>query len=148
MREVEGVELYEDRATEAVDLSRPMEPMPPEMAAVDGTPEDPFYDAEEESRPEPKSRAEAVGALADALDEMLADESLRDPKDPTGQTVIIGPGMTGDRYRFRSRPWFSEEYAKLAEGRGELADRYVMALAEDLGLKEGKYRLRRVGNAE
>lgn len=141
VKQVEGIDLYDDPTIEAIDLTRETPALP------DPDPEDdPLYDPEEEAKPEVTSRPQAIAALADALGELIDDESLRDPKDPSGETVIIGPGMVSDRYRFRSRPWFLAELASLAEGKGDLAQRFVLTLAEDLGIREGKYRLRRVGN--
>lgn len=135
--EVEGVELYPNGEGADVDLTRNRPPMP------DPAPEDdPLYDPEEEAKPAARDRPAALEALAAAYEELLADDSLRDPRDP--EAVIVGPGMVADRYRFRSQPWFSAEMSEHAEGRGELATRYVLSLAEDLGIRNGKYRLRRV----
>lgn len=134
--EVEGIELYPDGEGADVDLTWELA-SPPDPAPED----DPLYDPEDE-RPRPQSRAEAIGALADALTELLADENLRDPRDP--EAVIIGPGMVYERYRFLSRPWFSAELSALAQGESDLAGRFVLTLAEDLGIRKGKYRLRRV----
>jgi hypothetical protein len=135
--EVEGIDLYPDGEGADVDLTWDTAPLP------DPAPEDdPLYDPEEDERPRPQTRAEAIEALADALGELLADPSLRDPRDP--EAVIIGPGMVYERYRFLSRPWFSAELSALAEGESGLADRFVLTLAEDLGIRKGKYRLRRV----
>jgi hypothetical protein len=134
--EVEGIELYPDGEGADVDLTWEPTSLP------DPAPEDdPLYDPEDE-RPRPQSRAEAIEALADALEELLADPDLRDPRDP--EAVIIGPGMVYERYRFLSRPWFSAELSALAQGESDLAGRFVLTLAEDLGIRKGKYRLRPV----
>lgn len=140
--EVEGIDLYDDPAIRRVDLTAERPPAP----EFDDPEDDPLYDPEEEAKPGARDRAAALEALADALEEMLNDPSLRDPKDPTA--VIVGPGMTADRYRFRERPWFSAEYAALAEGRGPLAARFDLTLAEDLGIRNGKYRLRRLTRSD
>jgi hypothetical protein len=141
VRDVEGIELYEDRETEAIDLTQEAAPLP-DVADED----DPLHDPDDEARPAPRTRAEAVTGLADAFDACLADPTLLDPADPTGQTVIVTPGLVFDRYRLRSRPWVSGEFALIAEGQGDLAKRYVLTLAEDLGIRRGKYRLRRAGD--
>lgn len=145
VKEVEGIKLYDDPAVEAVDLTR-VEPGGP----LPATPEDdPLFDPEEAAKPEIRDRDASVAALAEALAELLADPKLRDPKDATGRTVVIGPGMVADRYPFKSRPWFSQELSALQMGKGPLAGKFDLSLAEDLGIREGKYRLRRVdGHAE
>jgi hypothetical protein len=135
--EVEGIELYDDPEVRDVDLSSKPAPAP-EFATDE---DDPLFDAEEDAKPAPRDRGAALDALAVALTELLQDESLRDPADPTGKTVIIGPGMVADRYKFRERPWFSAELTALAEGQGALAQRFDLKLAEDLGIRQGKYRL-------
>jgi hypothetical protein len=141
VKEVEGIALYDDPAVEAVDLTK-VTPGGPAVALED----DPLYDPEEEAKPAPKDRGAALDALADALRELLADPQLRDPRDPSGRTVVIGPGMVADRYCFKSRPWFSQELSALAMGDGPLAGRFDLALAEDLGIREGKYRLREIAD--
>jgi hypothetical protein len=142
VREVEGITLYDDPETEAIDLTRESSALP-DVSGED----DPLYDPGEDAKPEPANRAEAVAALADAFDDLLTDETLRDPQDRSGRTVIVNPGLVFDRYRFRSRPWVSGEFAAIAEGKGDLKDRYVLVLAEDLGIRKGKYRLSRAGDA-
>lgn len=135
--EVEGIELYPDGEGADIDLTRDRQPVP------DPDPEnDPLFDPEDEAKPAARDRAAALDALAKAYDELLSDPNLRDPRDP--ESVIIGPGMVSDRYPFRERPWFSAEMAAHAEGRGPLASRYILSLAEDLGIRQGKYRLRHV----
>lgn len=141
VRTVEGIELYDDDATEAVDLTRES-PALPAVADED----DPLYDPDEEAKREPRDRPEALAALAVALEELLGDEALRDPRDPSGRTVVVGPGLIADRYPFKSRPWFSAELAALCEGQGDLAGRFVLTLAEDLGIRSGKYRLTPAGD--
>lgn len=140
--EVEGVELYPSGEAADVDLTHDR----PQLA--DPAPEDdPLFDPEDDAKPAARDRTAAIEALAAAYEELLADESLRDPRDP--EAVVIGPGMVADRYRFRQRPWFSAEMSEHAEGRGELATRYILSLAEDLGIRRGKYRLRRAtGNPQ
>lgn len=140
--EVEGIELYPDGEGADVDLTQERPP------ASDPAPEnDPLFDPEDEAKPAARDRAAALDALAKAFDELLRDDSIRDRHDP--EAVIIGPGMVSDRYPFRERPWFSAEFAALAEGSGPLAGRYLLSLAEDLGVRKGKYRLRRItGNNE
>lgn len=137
VREVEGVELYPDGEGEDVDLTRDRKPQP------DPEPDnDPLFDPDDEAKPAARDRQAALAALAKAFDELLDDDSIRDRRDP--EAVLIGPGMVSERYTFRERPWFSQEFATLAEGSGPLADRFVLSLAEDLGIRRGKYRLRRV----
>lgn len=137
--EVEGVDLYPDGEGTDIDLTAPRPDLP------DPAPEDdPLYDPEEQAKPSARDRQAALVALAAAFDDLLQDPKLTDPRDP--EAVIVGPGMVSDRYSFRERPWFSAEMAQLAEGRGPLAGRYLLSLAEDLGIRQGKYRLRRVGD--
>lgn len=137
--EVEGVELYPGGEGADVDLTEDR-PAMPDIAPED----DPLFDPEDEGKPAARDRGAAIEALAGAYEELLADESLRDPRDP--EAVIVGPGMVADRYPFRERPWFSAEMSAHAEGQGPLANRYVLSLAEDLGIRRGKYRLRRVAD--
>lgn len=141
VKDIEGIQLYENAETEAVDLTQEAAPLP-DVADED----DPLYDPDEDAKPAPKTREEAVACLAEAFDDLLSDGSLRDRSDETGQTVIVNPGLVFDRYRLRSRPWVSGEFALIAEGQGDLSGRYVLTLAEDLGIHKGKYRLRRAGD--
>lgn len=139
--DVEGIELYPDGEGADVDLTAEREPMP------DPAPEDdPLFDPEDEAKPAARDRGAAIDALRRAFGELLADGSLRDPRDP--EAVIIGPGMVSDRYPFRERPWFSAEFASLAEGEGPLAGEFSLSLATGLGIRKGKYRLRRIDHAE
>ena len=140
--EVEGIELYGDPAIAAIDLTRPAGTAP----VFENPEDDPLYDPEEEAKPAPKTRGEALEAMALAFDELLRDETLIDPANPNGGTVVISPGLFYDRYGFRSRPWVQGEFSDLAQGRADkrLADRYDLTLAEDLGAGKGLYRLTRV----
>ncbi len=140
--EVEGIELYPDASTRNVDLMAPSAPAP----VFDSPEDDPLYDPEEEAKPGARDRDAALAALGDALDELCADASLADPKDPSA--VIVSPGLVADRYPFRSRPFFSAEFADLAQNQGPLAARFDMELAQDLGIRKGLYRLRRVTGSD
>jgi hypothetical protein len=136
VREVDGIELYpadEDGTTaESYDLAAPL----PQGSDDEITWEDP--------RPAPKSRNDAVLAFHAALDELFEVPELRDPADPTGDTVIVTPGDIGDRYPFRSRPWFSEILSDMAEGAVSPPPAKSLARADDYPAHEGRYRVRRL----
>jgi hypothetical protein len=140
-REVEGVELYprnEDGGTdEAIDLSVPLrEPAPDDDITY------------EEDKPDAPSREEGVRAFHEALRQLMIREDLRDPADPSGNTVIITPGLIHKLYPFRTRPWFSGELAALAAGEHTPPPSMALELAADLGLNSGKYRLRRIPDGD
>jgi hypothetical protein len=141
VREVEGVELYprnDDGTTdESVDLSRPL----PEPPAGDDT-------SFEEDRPDAPSREVAILALHDVLRKLIEREDLRDPADPNGNTVIIQVSDIYGPYKFKSRPWFSGELKALAGGQRTPPPSLSLERADDLGLKAGKYRLRRIPDGD
>jgi hypothetical protein len=98
---------------------------------------------EEDDKPAARDRAAAIGGFNRACDELLADESLRDPADSTGRTVIVNPGMLHERYPFRSRPFYTSILAEAAAGEIELDGGKTLVPAPDLGRTKGKYRLKR-----
>jgi hypothetical protein len=134
--EVDGIELYpvdEDGTTARdYDLTADL----PDGAHNDLTWEDP--------RPAPRSRNDAMLAFHAALDALFDVPELRDPKDPTGDTIIITPHEIQDRYPYRSRPWFSEILIGMAEGAISPPPAKSLARADDYPAHKGKYRARRL----
>lgn len=130
--EVDGLPLYEDESERRID------------PAVD-VPAEPGDDLEwGDDKPEAPTRELAVAAFDKALLELSGDPALRDPADPSGQTVIISPALLLERYPFRERPWFSAELSLLADGERIAPPGLSLSRAEDLGLRAGKYRLNRL----
>lgn len=141
VRNVEGVELYPQdengRTGERIDLSADL-PAP-----------DPDFDLSwEDPRPPAMSRNDAVLALHEALRELIAVPELRDPADPTGNTVIFGMPEVVDRYKFRGRPWFIGEFSKMIEGEAKSPQGLILSRATDLDLSAGRYRLRRIEDGD
>lgn len=134
-REVGGLDLYPtyDDGTSAasVNLADPL-PVPP--PGDDTTFED--------ERPAPLGPEDAARAFVAALRELIEIPDLRDPADPSGNTVIVGVGDIQRRYPFRSRPWFSDMLSELASGGLTPPPALALSRAEDLG--SGRYRLSRV----
>jgi hypothetical protein len=140
-REVEGVVLYprneDGTSDETIDLSKPL-PLPPEDDDI----------SFEEDKPEAPSREVALLALYDVLRALSDREDLRDPGDPTGNTVIIQVSDVYGPYPYRSRPWFSAELTAIAAGKRTPPPSRTLERADDLGLRSGKYRLRRVPDGD
>lgn len=131
--EVGGIPLYDDDEVRSANLSDPL-PLPP--ADDDTTFEDP--------KPAPLDRGSAVRALHEALRLLIEDPTLRDPADPTGNTVIIQTKDIVSRYPYRSRPWFAGELAALARGQRTPPPCLALELVDDTDGRSGKYRLKRV----
>lgn len=110
-----------DAEAEAIDPSRPVPPPPP----------DDLNWADKEAAP---TREVALAAFERALREVAADEGLRDPDDDS--VVLFQVGTLVDRYKFRSRPWFSETLTALVEG-----DLSFPGLVVDRTDRSGQYRL-------
>jgi hypothetical protein len=132
--EVEGTELYPADLNMTVDdATTPVRVDPPSDDEVSW---------DEDDLPAPRDRAAALAAVLRALDELLADETIRDPDDPTGRTVLVTSGMIAERYTFRKRPFFVAVLADIADGEIDAGDR-ILERADDLGAHKGIYRLYR-----
>jgi hypothetical protein len=134
-KNVDGIDLYPpDPVTgERGNMSQATEPLKTGAADVSWG----------DDKPAPRDRAAALVALNKSFDELLADEALRDPADPTGRTVVITVSLVVDRYPYRSRPWFIESFQQAALGEIELDGGKTLMPAPDLGRTKGKYRLKR-----
>ena len=134
-REIDGFPLYphyeDGTSPEDVDLRDPLPEPPPDD---DTTFEDP--------RPPALGPEDARRAFVAALGELIEAPDLRDPADPSGNTVIFGPSEIQRRYQFKSRPWFSAILSEYANGRLTEEPTLALSRAEDLG--SGRYRLSRV----
>jgi hypothetical protein len=136
--EVEGVNLdpsFPDDPTAGMDLDAPLAPPDPD--------DDLTF---EESKPAPASRQEAIRALHAALRELMDDPKLRDPADPSGDTAIVQVNDIFSRYQFKSRPWFSGELSRMADGATTPPPTLSLERHPDFPVGDGKYRLRRVGD--
>lgn len=111
----------DDRGFGGIDVSRPV-PIPPN----DGT-----SWADKDAAPDKET---ALAAFERALGELARDEKLRDRDDP--DVVVFQVSDLVDRYKFRSRPWFSEHLSAAAEGHLRLP-----GLALSRTDKPGAYRL-------
>jgi Ca2+/Na+ antiporter len=139
-KEVEGVELY------------PRDPDTGERAKFEDAtatfppiPEDQQL-SWEDPKPAPRDRAAALAAFAKTLDHLARREDLRDPADPTGNTVIVTAGQILDDYQYRSRPWFTAALNAMVAGtlsREECPTDVIVSAAPDLGMTAGKYRIQR-----
>lgn len=138
--EVEGVELY------------PQDPDTGERATfADATVKLPKIPADQEltwedDKPAPRDRSAALREFARTVNLLLDRRDLRDPTDPTGNTVIVTAGQIADEYKYRSRPFFSEVLNGLVAGRitrEECPTEAIVSAAPDLGMAAGKYRIQR-----
>lgn len=130
---VEGVELYPQvegggATPEHANMTFPPVPANEEVSW-------------ESEKPAARDRNAAIEALRKALLELSGDESLRDPSDPTGRTIILRPGMVHDRYPFRSRPWFTEALIDMATGKLDAGNGLVLTSISEPGSEPGSYRL-------
>jgi hypothetical protein len=124
---------------EEIDEMRLIIDIEPETAAIDpGRPIPPPAggDGLEWGREQAPDRETAIEAFERALTEVAADESLRDPS--SDDAVVFQVATLVDRYKFRSRPWFSEALTAMVEGEqtfpGLILERTDVA---------GRYRLHR-----
>jgi hypothetical protein len=126
MRESGEIPPADDDETDLIDPTRPLPPVGPddELTWDDG-------------KKEPPSEQTAAEAFDQALREIAADPDLRDPQDPA--TVVFQVGTLVDRYKFRSRPWFSERLSACADGRLVVPPGMHMCRGD----KPGQYRLTR-----
>lgn len=142
VRNVEGVDLYDDPE----DQDGPLDaenadddlPMPPPGG---------FGDDEvtfEDDRPAPTSRGHAVEALHEVLRQLIDVEALRDPADPSGNSVIIQTNDIVIRYPYRSRPWFAQELAAMAEGKRTPPPALSLERVGGTHARDVRYRLSRV----
>lgn len=134
-REIDGFDLYpryeDGTSAEDVNLGDPLPPPDPD--------DDTTF---EDERPAPLGPDDAARAFVAALRELIELPDLRDPADPSGDTVVVGVGDISRRYPFRSRPWFSDMLSEMAGGGITPPPALALSRAEDLG--SGRYRLSRV----
>lgn len=93
----------------------------------------------DEGKPEAPDRATAELKLDEAFRALFRERKHGDPGDPTGRTVIVTATQLYQAFPFRSRPWYSEELRRRADGEAHSAWGIVCTRAPDLG--PGKYRL-------
>ncbi|WP_213455293.1 hypothetical protein [Rhizomonospora bruguierae] len=93
----------DDRGMGDIDITKPV----PQPTGDDG------LSWADEKIP-PTDRAAALAAFERALREMAEDESLRDQANP--DVAVFNVDALARRYKFRSRPWFSEILSDAAEG--------------------------------
>jgi hypothetical protein len=123
------IEPQLDAAAERIDPQQPVPPPAPgdEMSWGD----------DKTSAPTPEAAAEAFDQ---ALREIAEDPGLRDPENP--DAVLFQVGTLVDRYKFRSRPWFSGRLTDAAEGKVTVPP--GLALSRALDKPAGYYRIRRL----
>lgn len=139
--EVEGQPLYDDDPREAaaarsVDLTRP--------ARVADLDVDPLADAEEDDKPEARTREEARTEVRRVLVEMLDDPQYADRKVP-GTALVTVPQVM-ERFHLRSRPWVVAEFGEMLMTGGGVEDGVVLERHGDP--RKGGYRLRRTSGAD
>lgn len=141
-----------DEVEEQLVADGTLDGMDAEARRIDpGVPTPPVRPGEElswrSSKADAPSREAAIEALTRALSEIYA-EPFPDPEDADdGETlrqepdgsVLLTVGVICKRYRFRSRPWFSEALKDASAGRIQLD-----GLALEATDEPGEYRLRRV----
>lgn len=93
----------------------------------------------DEGKPDAPDRATAELRLDEALRACAADPRFRDPADPTGRTAVVQTGQIQKAFPFRSRPWYSEELRRFADGERASAWGIAVTRAPDVG--PGYYRL-------
>jgi hypothetical protein len=118
----------------------------PEAARIDaGQPIPPPDPGDELTWSDDKTAAPTPEAAAEAFDQALReianDPSLRDRERP--DDVLFQVADLVGRYKFRSRPWFSERLTDAAEGRVTVPPGLVLCREE----KPGHYRIRRLATA-
>lgn len=117
----------DDQGLGDIDISRPL----PTVAG-----DDELNWADKDAAPD---REAALAAFERALNEIANDQRLRDADHP--DVVVFNVGVLVERYKFRSRPWFSDHLSSLAEG--ELK---IPGLALSRTDKTGFYRLERLAD--
>jgi hypothetical protein len=118
-----------DDEANRVDTSKPI---PPPAA-------DDLSWADKDAAP---TREVALDAFRRALEEIADDGSLVDDDD---DGVVFQVATLVDRYKFRSRPWFSDNLTAAAEGRLDLPGLRLSRVVDD-GAKPGTYRIERVSD--
>jgi hypothetical protein len=139
--EVEGIPLYGDNPQEqaeamAVDLTVPFQPP--------ATDYDPLEDSAEDDKPEAKTREEAQAALRRTLVAMANNPKYADRKVPG--TALVTVTDVFNELGLRSRPWVSEELARVMATGGEAEDGVVMERHGNPN--RGGYRIRRLAPAD
>ena len=131
VREIDGFDLYPEYDDQPpVDVDGPLRPL--DDGGISWA----------DTRPAPLDREAAERAFVQMLREVIDDEDLRDPADPTGNTVILTPTILHTRYPYRSRPFYSEILRDAIGGKVTPPPHLMLSRADDLG--PGKYRLSRV----
>lgn len=92
-----------------------------------------------DDKPDEMSPQEAAAAFDTALNEIAADPAFRQPD---GSAVFM-VGELVDRYRFRSRAWFSGRLKEAAAAELVIPPGLVL---ERTGEVTGQYRVRRLDN--
>lgn len=135
LTEFEGMPLYpadEDGATAAgLSLDDPL-PRPPAGHSLSWT----------DPRPDPASRGEAIAAVRVALLELAAQPGLADPDNR--DAVLFQVGHLSDRYRYKSRPWFSGTLSDMADGKIDPPPGWSLSIAAEFPVHKRHYRLQRV----
>jgi hypothetical protein len=125
-----GTQLFAELA--AVNPQAEVPPPPDDVADV------PIDDG----KPEAASPEEAQLRFDEAVRHALTREELRDPDDPTGNSVIIRTGQLQRLYPFRARSWYSPMLREMAEGKRVCPPGIVIEKLPDR-TGEGWYRIRR-----
>lgn len=118
-------------------------PQPDGDEASETNPSIPLEDVDEgrinfsEIKPWAATPEEAAEAFDGALRRLSTDSELRDPED--NSSAIFSVSTLVNRYKFRSRPWFSERLSDMADGEIEAPNGLQLTRAEDVG--PGHYRL-------
>lgn len=134
--EVEGVELYPKEGGARFEDA--------DAVVAPARPED--HLSWDDPKPGARDRAAALTELARVLRVLMDREDLRDPADPSGNTVIVSATLLYETAQFRSRPWYSDALIQMANGRlpaGDCPTDLILTAAPDLGMSAGKYRLQR-----
>jgi hypothetical protein len=98
--------------------------------------------------PEAPSKNDAIAALHDVLRKLLDVPELRDPDDPSGNTVLVRMKDIHAPYPFRKRGWFSTEVSNMAKGVTIPPPSVSVTIAEGFPRHDRRYRLRRVADSE
>lgn len=135
-------EIDEEIAQMIADGEIPAQ-LDPEANGIDPTqPVPPPAAGDELSWAPDKAAAPTAEAAAEAFDqaiqEIAADPDLRDKADP--DTVVFQVDTLVERYKFRSRPWFSKRLTDCADGKITIPPGYTLTRSD----KPGHYRLQRL----
>lgn len=135
--------IREQMAEATVEIAAQVDP---EAARIDvGQPIPPPAPGDELTWSDDKTAAPTPEAAAEAFDQALReiaeDPGLRDAANP--DDVLFQVADLVARYKFRSRPWFSERLTDAAEGRITVPPGLALCREE----KPGHYRIRRLAAA-